>query len=54
MYNDLIDVIGYLKDADPEIAEATALELRRQQHKLELIASENIVSPPSWRPWAAC
>ena len=45
MYNDLIDVIGYLKDADPEIAEATALELRRQQHKLELIASENIVSP---------
>ena len=45
MYNDLIDVIGYLKNADPEIADAMALELRRQQHKLELIASENIVSP---------
>ena len=45
MYNDLIDVIGYLKDADPEIADAMALELKRQQHKLELIASENIVSP---------
>ena len=45
MYNDLLDVIGYVKNADPEIGEAMALELRRQQHKLELIASENIVSP---------
>ena len=45
MYNDLLDAIGYVKNADPEIGEAMALELRRQQHKLELIASENIVSP---------
>ena len=45
MYSDLFDVIGYLKNADPEIGDAMALELRRQQHKLELIASENIVSP---------
>lgn len=45
MYNDLLDVIGYLKNADPEIGDAMALELRRQRHKLELIASENIVSP---------
>jgi glycine hydroxymethyltransferase len=33
-----------LADADPEIAEAIALELGRQQHEIELIASENIVS----------
>ena len=45
MYNDLLDVIGYVKNVDPEIGDAMALELNRQQHKLELIASENIVSP---------
>ena len=33
-----------LDEADPEIAEAIGLELRRQQDKIELIASENIVS----------
>ncbi len=33
-----------LKDADPEVASAIAKELGRQQDKIELIASENIVS----------
>jgi glycine hydroxymethyltransferase len=33
-----------LAESDPEIAEAIALELGRQQHEIELIASENIVS----------
>jgi glycine hydroxymethyltransferase len=33
-----------LHEADPAIAEAIDLELRRQQEKIELIASENIVS----------
>jgi glycine hydroxymethyltransferase len=33
-----------LADSDPEIAEAIGLELGRQQHEIELIASENIVS----------
>jgi glycine hydroxymethyltransferase len=33
-----------LTQADPEIAEAIAKELGRQQHDIELIASENIVS----------
>lgn len=33
-----------LADADPEIAKAISLELGRQQHEIELIASENIVS----------
>ncbi len=34
----------HLADADPEIAGAIGDELRRQQDKIELIASENIVS----------
>ncbi len=33
-----------LADADPDIAGAIASELGRQQHEIELIASENIVS----------
>jgi len=33
-----------LAEADPEIADAIAKELGRQQHEIELIASENIVS----------
>jgi glycine hydroxymethyltransferase len=33
-----------LADADPEIADAVARELHRQQDQIELIASENIVS----------
>ncbi|WIY53994.1 serine hydroxymethyltransferase [Devosia sp. YIM 151766] len=33
-----------LAQTDPEIAEAIDLELGRQQHEIELIASENIVS----------
>ena len=33
-----------LQESDPEIAEVIGLELGRQQHEIELIASENIVS----------
>ncbi len=33
-----------LAESDPEIAKAVELELGRQQHEIELIASENIVS----------
>lgn len=36
--------MSVLSSFDPEIAEAIRLELSRQQHKLELIASENFVS----------
>ncbi len=35
---------GSLADSDPEIARAIQDELGRQQHEIELIASENIVS----------
>ena len=33
-----------LRESDPELADGVAAELRRQQHQIELIASENIVS----------
>ncbi|MBQ3417381.1 MAG: serine hydroxymethyltransferase [Ruminococcus sp.] len=45
MYKDLMDSIGFVKNYDEEIGSAMALELSRQQQNLELIASENIVSP---------
>ncbi|SON56136.1 Serine hydroxymethyltransferase 1 [Hartmannibacter diazotrophicus] len=35
---------GSLAETDPEVASAIAKELGRQQHEIELIASENIVS----------
>ena len=34
-----------VKETDPELVEALELELKRQQQNIELIASENIVSP---------
>ena len=45
MYKDLMDSIGFVKNYDEEIGAAMATELTRQQQNLELIASENIVSP---------
>ncbi|MBO6230405.1 MAG: serine hydroxymethyltransferase [Ruminiclostridium sp.] len=45
MYNDLIDTIGFIGKTDSELAAAMLDELRRQKRNLELIASENIVSP---------
>ena len=45
MFNDLIDTIGYVSQCDPDVGEAMAKELARQRRNLELIASENIVSP---------
>ncbi|MCM1544610.1 MAG: serine hydroxymethyltransferase, partial [Ruminococcus sp.] len=45
MYNDILDTIGLIKKVDSEVADAMQLELNRQRDKIELIASENIVSP---------
>ena len=45
MYSNLLNSIGLVSETDKEVADAMALELGRQQTKLELIASENIVSP---------
>ena len=45
MYKDLMDTIGFVAETDPEVADAMSRELSRQRRNLELIASENIVSP---------
>ncbi len=45
MFGDLMDSIGFVQGADPELGDAMAAELTRQRQNLELIASENIVSP---------
>ena len=45
MYKDLMDTIGYVASVDPEVGEGMQKELARQKRNLELIASENIVSP---------
>ncbi len=45
MYSDMMDTIGFVRNADPEVGDAMNLELERQQRNLELIASENMVSP---------
>ncbi|MDD2362303.1 MAG: serine hydroxymethyltransferase [Oscillospiraceae bacterium] len=45
MYSKMMDTIGFVKNADPEIGQAMEKELFRQRRNLELIASENIVSP---------
>ena len=45
MYKDIIDTIGYVEKVDPELGAAMDRELGRQRQNIELIASENIVSP---------
>lgn len=45
MYNDIMDSIGFTSAYDPEVGNAMNEELKRQRRNLELIASENIVSP---------
>ena len=44
MYNDMMDTIGLVEKADPELAAAMDRELARQRENIELIASENIVT----------
>ena len=41
----ILDTIGFVESFDPEVGKAMASELARQKRNLELIASENIVSP---------
>ena len=45
MYQDMLDTIGFVEQADPDVGAAMRQELGRQRQNLELIASENIVSP---------
>ena len=45
MYNDFMNTASYIANFDKEVADAMNLELKRQRDNIELIASENIVSP---------
>ncbi|HHW46641.1 MAG TPA: serine hydroxymethyltransferase [Clostridiales bacterium] len=45
MFGDIVDTIGFVEKADPEVGKAMRMELERQQRNIELIASENFVSP---------
>ena len=45
MYPNMMDTIGFVNQADPELGAAMGRELSRQRQNIELIASENIVSP---------
>lgn len=45
MYQDMMDTIGFVNGYDKEVGEALNAELKRQKRNIELIASENIVTP---------
>ena len=45
MFADMMDTIGFVSQRDPEVGAAMERELQRQRRNLELIASENIVTP---------
>ncbi len=45
MYQDMMDSIGFVGQYDAEVGAVMEQELARQRRNLELIASENIVSP---------
>lgn len=45
MYKDMMDTIGFVSQAAPVLGAAMNRELSRQRANIELIASENIVSP---------
>nr|WP_319490173.1 serine hydroxymethyltransferase [uncultured Caproiciproducens sp.] len=45
MYQDMMDTIGFVSQTDPAVGAAMKEELKRQQRNLEMIASENLVSP---------
>ncbi len=45
MYGNIVDTIGFLSNSDPDVGQAMEKELARQKRNLELIASENIVTP---------
>ena len=54
MFQDMMDTIGFVSQADPEVGAAMAKELGRQRRNLELIASENLVSPAVMAAMGSC
>ena len=45
MFENMMDTIGFVQGYDPELGACMERELERQRQNIELIASENIVSP---------
>ena len=45
MYGELLDSIGFVSNYDAEVGSSMKKELERQQRNIEIIASENFVSP---------
>ena len=45
MFENVLDSISLIRETDTQVADAMQLELARQKRNIELIASENIVSP---------
>lgn len=45
MFSEIVDTIGFVYEKDPDVGAAMGRELERQRRNIELIASENIVSP---------
>ena len=54
MFENMMDTIGFVKKFDSEVGEAMEKELFRQRRNLELIASENIVSPAVMAAMGSC
>ncbi|MCD8054371.1 MAG: serine hydroxymethyltransferase [Lachnospiraceae bacterium] len=54
MYNDMMDTIGFVSQYDPEVGAAMEQELGRQKRNIELIASENLVSPAVMAAMGSC
>ncbi|MBR3641136.1 MAG: serine hydroxymethyltransferase [Oscillibacter sp.] len=48
------ETIRFITQADPEVGDSIRLEFDRQQHNIELIASENIVSPAVMAAMGTC
>lgn len=46
MYADMMDTIGFVKQADPEIGQAMERELQRQRRNLELSLRRIWFLPP--------
>ena len=45
LFNEMMDTIGFVTQFDKEVGQAMQDELKRQRRNIELIASENFVSP---------
>ena len=54
MFNDIMDSVGFVENYDSEVGAAMRAELVRQQDNVELIASENIVSPAVMAAMGSC